>query len=184
MHRLSILPAAAILAAAMAAPAARADVRLGYVDLHRAIAEVQDGRDAKAKLKKEYDLRQQELDQKQDEVKQMQADLQSRGDAMSPDAKMKAQQEVDQKVIEVGRLYQSLQKELAEKEQAALKPIFAKMNLLIQTIAQNEGLTMVFEKSDSTLLYALPSLDLTNELIRRYNSQSGKKSHSSSSSAD
>jgi hypothetical protein len=28
---------------------------------------------------------------------------------------------------------------------------------------------MVFEKTDSALLYAQPSLDLTNELIRRYN---------------
>ena len=183
MSRLSFVPALAILSAAALPSAARADVRLGYVDLHRAIAEVQDGRSAKAKLKKEYDLRQQELDTKQEEVKQAQADLQSRGDAMSEEAKQKAQREVDQKVIEVGRLYQSLQKELAEKEQAALKPIFAKMNVLIQTIAESEGLTMVFEKSDSTLLYAQPSLDLTNELIRRYNGQ-GKKAKAGGASAD
>ncbi len=174
MRRASIALAVGF-AAVLAAPAAHADVRLGFVDLHRAVNEVADGRAAKAKLKKEYDLRQKELDEKQEEVKQMQSELQARGDAMSDEARHKSQQEMDQKVIEVGRLYQTLQKELAEKEKTALQGIFAKMNAIIQTIAQQEGLTMVFEKSDSTLLYALPSLDLTNELIRRYNSQAAKK---------
>ncbi|MHB1845563.1 MAG: OmpH/Skp family outer membrane protein [Deltaproteobacteria bacterium] len=174
MRRASLAIAIA-LAASLAAPALGAEVRLGFVDLHRAVNEVADGRAAKAKLKKEYDLRQKELDEKQEEVKQMQSDLQSRGDAMSDEARRKAQQELDQKVIEVGRFYQGLQKELAEKEKSSLQGIFAKMNGIIQNIAQQEGLTMVFEKSDSTLLYAQPALDLTNELIRRYNSQATKK---------
>ena len=168
---LSAIPLLGLLC--FAAPPARAELKLGFVDLHRAVNEVADGRSAKAKLKKEYDLRQKELDQKQEEIKQIQADLQTKGDAMSEEARHKAQQDLDQKVIQVGRLYQTLQKELAEKEQAALKGIFARMNGIIQTIAEAEGLTMVFEKSDSTLLYAQPSLDLTNELIRRYNNGQG-----------
>jgi outer membrane protein len=97
---------------------------------------------------------------------------------MSEDARRKAQEDLDQKVIEVGRLYQKLQKELGEKEQLALKGIFARMNNIIQSIAEAENLTMVFEKSDSTLLYAQPSLDLTNELIRRYNTAATAKAKS------
>jgi outer membrane protein len=174
---MSRLLAAALVAACLAlspASARAADVKLGFVDLHRAVSEVADGRAAKAKLKKEYDTRQKELDEKQEEIKELQENLKSRGDAMSEDARRKSQEDLDQKVIEVGRLYQKLQKELGEKEQLALKGIFGKMNNIIQAIAEAENLTMVFEKSDSTLLYAQPSLDLTNELIRRYNSAAAK----------
>jgi outer membrane protein len=157
---------------------ARADVHLGFVDMHRAVGEVADGRAAKARLKKEYDARQKELDEKQEEIKEMEADLKSRGDAMSEDAKKKAQDDLNEKVMEVSRLYQKLQKELADKEQSALKGIFGRMSDIIRNIAETEGLTMVFEKSDSSLLYAQPSLDITNEVIRRYNAQSKTASNS------
>lgn len=177
---------AAAVAALFVAPAslARADLRLGFVDMHRAVGEVADGRAAKAKLKKEYDTRQKELDEKQEEIKEMEADLKSRGDAMSEDAKKKAQDDLNEKVMEVTRLYQKLQKELADKEQNALKGIFGRMSDIIRNIAESEGLTMVFEKSDSSLLYAQPSLDLTNEVIRRYNAQSKSRASQDAASQD
>jgi len=162
-----------VLALALVLPSlsarAAGDSRLGYVDLQRALNEVADGKAAKAKLKKEYDLRQKELDDKQEELKKLQSDLQARGDAMSEDAKRKAQGDLDQKLVEVSRLYATLQKELSQKERDATKGILTRMSAIIHSIAEAEGVAMVFEKTDSALLYAQPSLDLTNELIRRYN---------------
>jgi outer membrane protein len=156
-------------------PAARAESKVGYVDLQRALNEVADGRAAKAKLKKEFDVRQKELDDKQEELKKMQSDLQAKGDVMTEDARRKAQAEMDQKLMAVSRLYATLQKELQQKEHDATKGIFARMSAIIKSIAEAEGVSMVFEKTDSGLLFAQPSLDLTNELIRRYNSQASSK---------
>jgi outer membrane protein len=164
------------------APVARADTKVAYVDIQRALNEVADGRAAKAKLKKEFDARQKQLDERQEEVKRLQADLESKGDAMSDDARRKAQTEMDQKLMDVSKLYAQLQKELQQKEHDATKGIFAKMSSLIKNIAEAEGVNMVFEKTDSGLLYAQPSLDLTNELIRRYNSSGGVKDTSSPAS--
>jgi outer membrane protein len=157
---------------------ARAQTKVAYVDLQRALNEVADGRNAKAKLKKEFDVRQKELDDKQEELKKMQADLQAKGDVMTEDARRKAQAEMDQKLMAVSRLYATLQKELQQKEHDATKGIFARMSTIIKSIAEAENVSMVFEKTDSGLLFALPSLDLTNELIRRYNSQASSKDSS------
>ncbi len=176
MCRLLAIP---LLAALLPlSPVAQAQTKVAFVDLQRAMNEVADGRQAKAKLKKEFDSRQKQLDERQEELKQMQADLQARGDAMSEDARHKAQSEMDQKLMDVSKLYAQLQKELTQKEHDATKGIFAKMSNLIRTIAEAEGVAMVFEKTDSALMYAQPSLDLTNELIRRYNA--GAKESSSS----
>jgi outer membrane protein len=153
---------------------ALAQSKVGYVDLQRALNEVADGRAAKAKLKKEFDVRQKELDDKQEELKKLQADLQAKADVMTEDARRKAQAEMDQKLMAVSRLYATLQKELQQKEHDATKGIFARMSSIIKSIAEAEGVSMVFEKTDSGLLFAQPSLDLTNELIRRYNSQAAK----------
>jgi outer membrane protein len=156
------------------APLAQAQTKVGYVDLQRALNEVADGRAAKAKLKKEFDVRQKELDDKQEELKKMQADIQAKADVMSEDARRKAQADMDQKLMAVSKLYATLQKELQQKEHDATKGIFARMSSIIKNIAEAENVSMVFEKTDSGLLFALPSLDLTNELIRRYNSQAAK----------
>jgi len=181
MSRLLAIP---LLAAFLPlAPTAQAQTKVAFVDLQRAMNEVADGRQAKAKLKKEFDTRQKQLDERQEELKQLQADLQAKGDAMSDEARRKAQTEMDQKLMEVSKLYAQLQKELTQKEHDATKGIFAKMSNLIRSIAEAEGVAMVFEKTDSALMYAQPSLDLTNELIRRYNASGGAKDNPSSNAS-
>jgi outer membrane protein len=180
MSRLLAVPLVASLLSL--APFARAESKVAFVDINRALNETADGRAAKAKLKKEFDARQKQLDERQEEVKRLQADLQSRGDAMSDEARHKAQSEMDQKLMEVSKLYAQLQQELNQKEGAATKPILVKMTAIIKNIAEAEGVTMVFDRAESGLIYAQPSLDLTNELIRRYNSSGGVKDTSSSAS--
>src|SRR5438270_11979098 len=61
--------------------------------------------------------------------------------------------------------------EMAQSVQKELKKIFEKMDPIIAGFAQRDGLTMMFEKTDSGLVYAPASLDITNELVRMYNDQ-------------
>ena len=68
-------------------------------------------------------------------------------------------------------IFDRFKAEMAGKQQEELQSIFKKMDPIIANIAQREGLTLVFEKQDSGLVYAPPSLDLTNELVRLYNDQ-------------
>ena len=42
---------------------------------------------------------------------------------------------------------------------------------IVREIAQADGFTMVFERSEAGLAWAPPSLDLTNEVIRKYNAK-------------
>ena len=42
---------------------------------------------------------------------------------------------------------------------------------MVRELAEAEGFTMVFDRN--TVLYAPPSLDITNELVRKYNARFG-----------
>jgi outer membrane protein len=64
---------------------------------------------------------------------------------------------------------QKLQVEFVEKERVELKKIFDKMDPIVAAIAKRDGLSVVFEKTDSGLVFAESSLDVTNELVRTYN---------------
>ena len=76
--------------------------------------------------------------------------------------------------VDLQQTYLRLQKDLSEKEQQMTAPIFGKMRNVIAKIAERDNFTMIFERSASeSVLWAKPSLDLTNEVIRRYNAGEG-----------
>jgi outer membrane protein len=159
----------AVLVSSLLAAPALADIKLGYVDLQRALLEVSEGQAAKAKLKAEMDKKKAELDAEQAKLTDDKAVLDKQGAMMSEEVRTQKFTEWQKRLYETMQRAQKVQMELGEKERTELKKIFERMDPIISAIAQREGLTMVFEKTDSGLVYAPPSLDLTNELVRTYN---------------
>jgi outer membrane protein len=160
----------ALLAAALlVSGVAHAELKLGYVDLQRALGEVQEGQSAKARLKAEVDKRTSEVGAEEAKLRDDKAILDKQGAMMSEEVRNQKFTELQKRLIEFTQRAEKLQMELAERERTELKKIFEKMDPIIASIAQREGLTMVFEKTDSGLVYAPSNLDLTNELVRTYN---------------
>jgi outer membrane protein len=166
------IAAFAALTLALAPAAGRAaDSKFGYVDLQRALEEIDEGKGAKAQLKKDFDEKQKQLDQRTDEVKKLDADFQKQSLVMAPDAKAAKAAEIERKKVEVQQFFVGLQQELAAREREVTRGIFDKMVGMVRELAEAEGFTMVFDRN--TVLYAPPSLDVTNELVRKYNARYG-----------
>ena len=164
---------AAALLLALSTPALAEDVKLGFVDLQRALNEVDEGATAKKALKKEFDEKQKTLDAKQNELKTLKDELDSRGTMMKPEVKQEKLNDLQKRLLETQQLYFQLQQELSKREGEATAEIFKKMGVILQTMGEQQGFSMIVEKS--AVVYAKPSLDVTNELIRRYNDAYGKK---------
>jgi outer membrane protein len=172
----------AALALALVPAAARAEAKFGYVDLQRALEEIDEGKGAKAQLKKEFDEKQKQLDQRTDEVKRLDADFQKQSMVMAPDAKAAKAAEIERKKVEVQQFFVGLQQDLAGKEREVTRGIFDKMVGMVREQAEAEGFTMVFDRN--TVLYAPPSLDITNELVRKYNARYGAGKGGAAKKAD
>lgn len=162
---------AAVFLALAASSVARAELKLGYVDLQRALQEVEEGRAAKARLQSMLESKQKEIDREQEGLRKEKELLDKQASAMSEEARVQRQNELQKKVVELTQKWEKGRQDMGAKERSELQAIFAKMDPIIATLAQREGMTMVFEKSDSGLVFAPPSLDLTNELVRLYNDQ-------------
>ena len=146
------------------------EVKIGYVDMQRALNETEDGRKAKAQLKKVFDQKQKELDEQQEELKKAIEDLDKKRTLMPAEKVRDKEAELQGRMQKVQQTYLRHQQDLQGKEQAETGKIYERMNRIIGKIAQAENFTMIFERSQSAVLFAKPHLDLTNELIRRYNS--------------
>lgn len=161
--------AAAVLALLAVPRPGRAEQKLAYVDLQRALNEVEEGKAAKARLKAEFDQKQKMIDEKKTEFDRLRADLEKQAVVMSDEARKEKQADLEKRGMELQGFFVQLQKELSDREREATRGIFDKMHAIVKEIADAEGLSMVVQAE--ALVYATPSLDVTNDLVRRYNAR-------------
>jgi outer membrane protein len=163
---------AALLTTAALAPAARAQgMKIGYVDVQRAIQEVEEGRNARTRLKNEYDTRKAQIDKKSADLERMQQEYEKQAPVLSDDAKRKKQEEFQKALVDARKSAGELQEEMNRQEQQAMGTILQRLQQVVADIAERESFTFVMDKG--TLLYAPQAADMTNEVVRRYNDRFG-----------
>jgi len=155
--------------------AGAAKTEIAYVNLQRAILEVNEGKRAKAKLQKTFEkkkdrikIEEKKLLTLRDEIKAQVAGAGS--EAMRDSAMRKRAMEFEQKRVSLQQALMKEQQELQQLEQKALLKITVKMRKVIQKIGKSGRYSLILELQDARMLYAKPHLDLTNEVIRKYNS--------------
>ena len=154
----------------LVAPAvARAEQKIGYVDLQRALNEIEEGKAAKASLKREFDQKQKLLDAKKTEFEKLRGDFEKQAAVMTEAARKEKQGDLEKKGMELQGFFVQLQKELSERERELTRGIFEKMQVIVKEIADQDGLAAVMQAE--ALAYANPSLDVTGELVRKYNAR-------------
>jgi outer membrane protein len=170
MSSRQILLAVAATVSLLAPRVARAaELKIAYCDLQRAFAEVDEGKSAKARLEQMRDAKQKEIDKEQEQLKKEKEVFEKQMPTMTEATRAQQGGELQKKFVDLQQRFEKGRNELAQTERETLSGILAKMQPIIQSIAQRDSFTMVFEKTDSGLLYAPASLDITNDLIRLYN---------------
>ena len=147
-------------------------MKVAWVDLQKALTQVSDGKAAKSKLEKLVKSKQGEFDKKQDDVKRLKDELETQGAMMKDDLKRQKVQDYQRKLMELQEYYMANQKELAEEEQKLTKPILERFERILQKLGKDEGYTMIIEKA--AVVYAAPTVELTDRLIKEFNKGAGK----------
>jgi outer membrane protein len=155
-----------------AAVAHAAEFKAAYVDIQRALQETDEGKAAKTRLQALVDTKQKSVEKEKTALQAEVEAFQKQAPTMDDKVRLGKEQELQKKTYDFAQKAEKLRAEMADSERKELGSIMPKLEALLGTIAQREGLTMVFDKSSSGLAWAPPALDLTNELIRMYNAAS------------
>src|SRR5688500_4078084 len=103
------------------------DLKIGYVDVQRAIKETAEGQNAQKKLKSIFESKQKELDEKQNELKKKKEDFDKQRTILKADVLAQREKELQEQFMQLQATYMRLQKELSEKEAELMKSILGKM---------------------------------------------------------
>lgn len=141
--------------------------KLGYVDLNRALNEVNDGKTAKARLEADGKAKKQKLEIMQGDIRKLSEELEKQKLILSADALREKQQLLQQKLMEMQKTTMEFEKQFAEAETSAIKPISEKLQRIIQRIGSSEGYMIIVPREMA--LYSPAGSDLTDRVIAEFN---------------
>lgn len=153
---------------ALSAPAFASDIKIGFVDMQRAIQETSTGKKAKKELEDEFNKKKKELEKREADIKKMGEDFEKRSMAMNEDTRMKKQAEIQKQMRDYQELAGKSQMEIQKREHDLTQPIVTKLRGIIEDIAKKEDFTMIMERSEQSVMWAKKDIDLTDRVIQAY----------------
>ncbi len=145
---------------------ALAEVKLGYVDMQKAIQSSKAGQKAKKELETEFNKRKKTLQAKEDDLKKKGEELEKQAMVLSDEVRGKKQKEFQKNMMEFQQLVQKNQQEIQQEERKLTEPIIKKIQAVIEEIAQKDGYSLVLEKRENGVLYSQKELDITDQVLK------------------
>ena len=161
------LGVAIIIFGMVRADAAGSGGKIGFVDLQRTLLETPVGKAARKRFEGEKAKKQAALDKKQKDFQDYAAELEKQRILLEskPEKLAERQRELEKKYVDVQQTYAKLERELAESQTKLIQEILGKAGPVIESLAQSEGYTMIFDRS--AVLWAAEATDLTPKVNKR-----------------
>lgn len=143
------------------------DLRIGVVDMQRAVSETDEGKAAESRLMGVKKKLEDELNRKIKELQEEDATLRKSSAILKDEEKRRRIGDLQKKFDSLQKRYMDAERELMQKKTDAMMKISKKLNKIIQVVAEKDKYDFIF--NGAAVLWAPRYVDITNEVIRRYN---------------
>ncbi len=157
--------AALALAAAVAAPVAAQDIKIGYVNSERVLREAAPAKAAQAKLEAEFSKRDRELGEQTTRLKAAVDKLERDSVAMSESDKLRRQREIVEMERDLQRKRREFQEDLNQRRNEELASVVERANRVIRQIFESEKYDLILQE----VVFAGRRIDITDKVIRALN---------------
>ena len=130
----------------------------------------QNSADGKAAVSRVNALIQKKQTENADKAKLLQGNqqkLQTSGSVMNEAARSQLEKEIERQTKDAERFQQDAQAEINELQQEVQNDFVKKLSPIIEQLANEKGLHMVFNAVESGIAWAAPGLDLTADVVKK-----------------
>lgn len=146
-------------------------IKIGSVDIQRALNESDAGKEAKKALTKEVEKFQRLVAEKQKELQDMKESLEKQALMLTPEARGTREKELQTRLRDVQRWGEDVQNEVNQRRAEMERSILIGLQKVVQKLGADEGYTLILEKSQNSVLFASKSIDMTDLVIKAYDVQ-------------
>jgi outer membrane protein len=149
--------------------------KVGIINIQDAIIRTEEGQKTAKQLQEKYTPRQQALEKQKRDLEDLQAQLNKGRNTMSEEARNKLIRDIDQKTKTLQRDNEDASAEFQQEEGKLINAIGQKMMGVIDKYAKEKGFHIILDISSpqSPVLYAVNTVDITNEIIGLYDKAQG-----------
>ncbi len=153
---------------------AQTAVKIGTIDLQKVMMESEKGKQAKKILTDEAEKLKKSLSAKQDELQKLKDAVEKQGATITPEARADKEKQYQTKLKDYQRIAGDYQTELQQKDVEYSQKIMKELEEIVKNLATAQGYTVILERGQAGVLFAMPSIDMSDQIIKLYN-DSGKK---------
>jgi outer membrane protein len=179
---LVLLTQLAIIGQVWAGQAAPSALKVGIVDLDRALKESTAGKQALGTLKqfrdkvvKEINDKKRQKDSKEGTLRDLQTELTTQSLVLSEAAKRDKEESYRRQARDLrkfiddsNRFIEESERDLREREAELTSRLLRDLLEIIRAVGKEESFTIIFERNDRFLLFAADAIDLTEKIIKRF----------------
>jgi outer membrane protein len=142
--------------------------KIAYVDLQRIAQNSAEGKAAATKIQALQKQKLGEIQEKNKQVEDLKKKLEQGGTVLSDQARTQIEKDIDRTARELQFMQQNAQAEAEQLERELNAEFQRKLNPIVEQIGKEKGLHMLFSIRDSPVVWADTGLDLSEEVIKRF----------------
>ena len=151
-------------------PPQQAPLRMAFLDLQRIAAESGEGKAASSKVQALTQKKSAELQEKTKQLQGNQQKIQQGGAVLNDAARAQTQKEIDRLTVEIDRFQEDANAEVQELQQSLQADFQEKLRPVVDGVVKELAIGLLFSAGDAGAIYVDPSLDITGEVIKRFDS--------------
>ena len=146
--------------------------KLGYVDVQKALNICAGGKDAAAKLNKELEKAKTKYEASAEELKREKETLERQGPLLEENVLQDKMRDFRSKYRDWERFRKDTENDIKQQHNEMVDKISKELIEIVDKMGKEGGYTLIVERS--LVPYIDPSLDLTEEAIKRHDAEYGK----------
>ena len=154
--------------------AAAQGAKIAFVDLEYALNNVDEGKKAKAILEQDYKRKKEALQTTEANLVRLENELSGQKLVLSADALRQKEQELDAAKSRYQAEKKAAYEEWQKKEATLTRDLLERLTEIVQQIGKEGGYQFILERHDASVLYAQEDIDLTRQVIERFNKTGGR----------
>lgn len=144
---------------------------VAVIDVQRVVEESAAGREAMGRLRKLQEDKVAQGRKLSDELANLRRQLETQAVTLSEAKIAELRKQIEDKQVELQRFQDDAQQELEEAKAKELQNLEKQIMPIINEIGKEKKFLLIFNKFQSGLVYADDAVDITDEVLRRFNTK-------------
>ncbi len=148
-------------------------MKIGVVDSQVVLEKSQEGKRVTAQIESKNKTLQEDLVRLDDKIRELETKLNTQRLTLTQEAANNLISDIDKRRTERARFVEDSRRELNDLTQRLFNRLQSELRPIITDIGKEKNLDLIFDVGSSGIIYFNPAVDLTQEVIQRYDASKG-----------